>query len=133
VVQRSVAAKTVQASTKVTLYIDGQAYTGVSSGQYGHAEMEALRKFIISCDSLADAKETLDAATKTVSCTRIPVCVSCSTVLQALGFTANEPETLFDDEQSGGVGWGGNLKVEEFMKHMGKKAKYDEAKKLGYK
>jgi hypothetical protein len=129
----SAAAKPAQATTNVTLYIGDDEFAGKASGQYGHAEMDALRKFLSQYASPKEAAEALKAASKSVSCTRIPVCVSCSLVLQALGFVAHEAETEFSDEQSGGVAWNGNLKLKEFMEHLGLGGVYATALEKGKK
>jgi hypothetical protein len=129
-IQRA-AAKKKQNAVKVVLTIGASAYAGASSGQYGHAEMDALRKFIMDHDSVSAAAVALNAAgTKTVSCPGTDVCGSCNAVLSALGFSA-EVGTTLSDEPSGGVSWGANMKVEELMKHMGLKGTYDKAIKDG--
>jgi len=129
-IQRA-AAKKKQNAVKVVLTIGASGYAGASSGQYGHAEMDALRKFIMDHDSVSDAAVALNAAgTKTVSCPGTDVCGSCNAVLNALGFSAVAGTTL-SDEPSGGVSWGANMKVEELMKHMGLKGTYDQAIKDG--
>jgi ribosomal protein S18 acetylase RimI-like enzyme len=133
VVQRSVAAKPKQKAAVVSLSIGGVTYTGKSSGQYGHAEMEALRKFIVAQPSLGAAATIINAGGSTVSCLNQPVCGSCKRVLEALNFTAAADGTELSTKKSGGVGWYGNMKVEEFMEHMGLSAEYDQAKLDGAK
>jgi len=133
VVQRSVAAKPKQKAAVVSLSIGGQTYTGKSSGQYGHAEMEALRKFLVAQPSLGAAATIINAGGSTVSCLNQPVCGSCKRVLEALNFTAAADGTVLSTDKSGGVGWNGNLKVGEFMEHMGLSAEYEQAKLDGAK
>jgi hypothetical protein len=132
-VQRAVAAKPKQKSAVVSLVIGGVPYAGKSSGQYGHAEMEALRKFIMAQPSMGAAAAIINVGGNTVSCLNQPVCGSCKRVLEALGFAAAADGTVLSTEKSGGVGWYGNIKVEEFMEYMGQSAAYDQAKLDGAK
>jgi len=128
------AKKAAQKSAVVTLTIGAKQFQGTSSGQYGHAEMSALRTFIVSYDTLDDASDALDGASvKTVECHNQPVCGSCTLVLQALEFEAADEETEFSTEKSGGVSWGASMKVAEFMEHKGLKKTYDDAVRKGAK
>ena len=123
-----------QKSAQITLDIGGATFDGTSSGQYGHAEMSALRDFILTHDTLALAATALaTAAGRTVSCHNQPVCPSCSLILQTLNFTAADTQTVFGDKKSGGVAWGANMKVKDFMKHLGHQAIYDKAMEMGAK
>ncbi len=125
--------KKPQKKAVVTLTIDTDEYSGISSGQFGHAEMEALRKFITAYDSVADASRALDQATKLkVRCPNQPVCRSCTMILQALGFEARFG-TSFSDKQSGGVSWGANMKVREFLVYRGLENTYRRALNAGMK
>ena len=127
-------AKKKQKKAVVELDIGGTPYAGESSGQYGHAEMSALRKFIVGFPTIAAASAALTAAAvKTVECHNQAVCGSCSMVLQALGFTAADAETEFSDEPSGGVSWGANMKVAELLTYRGLDATYKAAIKAGAK
>ena len=125
--------KAPQKRAVVTLTVGAKDYSGVSSGQFGHAEMQALRKFIMAYDTIAKASKALDEATKLkVRCPNQDVCGSCTTVLQALGF---EPRagTSFSKSKSGGVSWGANMKVREFLAFRGLDATYQKALKAGAK
>jgi len=123
-----------QKSAQVTLDIGGVTYDGTSSGQYGHAEMSTLRDFIIAQGSLAAAAAALTAAAaRTVSCHNQPVCPSCSLILQTLNFATADAQTVFGDKKSGGVSWGANMKVKDFMKHLGHQGVYDTALEMGAK
>jgi Domain of unknown function (DUF4157) len=130
-------AKKKQKQAVVTLKIGSDVVSGTSSTQYGHAEMAALRKFIMEkCDGdvgTAATRLRSRAKKKTVSCHNQPVCGSCTRVLQALGFTVADTKTLFSDVKSGGVSWGANMKVAELMEYMGLKATYDAAVLAGKK
>lgn len=126
-------AKKTQKKAVVTLTVGSKDYSGVSSGQYGHAEMQALRKFITSYGSMADASRALDRATKLkVKCPNQAVCGSCTIIMEALGF---EPRagTFFSTTKSGGVSWGANMKVREFLEYRGRTADYQRALKAGAK
>ncbi|HKR12557.1 MAG TPA: hypothetical protein VJT15_10895 [Pyrinomonadaceae bacterium] len=125
--------KAPQKKAVVTLTVGAKDYSGVSSGQFGHAEMQALRKFIMSFDSMAKASKALNEATKLkVRCPNQAVCGSCTIILQALGF---EPRagTSFSNSKSGGVSWGANMKVREFLTFRGLEATYQKALKAGAK
>lgn len=125
--------KKPQKKAVVTLTIDGDEYNGTSSGQYGHAEMEALRKFILDYDSVADASAALDQATKLkVRCPNQPICGSCTMILQALGFEARFG-TAYSHKKSGGVSWGASIKISEFLDYRGLGATYRRALNAGMK
>lgn len=127
------AGKKPQKKAVVTLTVGSKDYTGVSSGQYGHAEMQALRKFITSFGSVADASRALDRATKLkVQCPNQPVCGSCTIILEALGFGARSG-TVFSTRKSGGVSWGANMKVREFLEYRGLDGDYQRALRAGAK
>ena len=123
-------------STKITLTISDESYSGTSGG--GHAEMNALDYFLRTCgetkaEAFKTAKRILTSrVTKKVSCIGKAVCGSCSKVLQALGFT-EDAETKFSTEKSGGVAWGATKLVEEFMEHMGLETVFAEARRDGAK
>jgi hypothetical protein len=126
-------AKKAQKKAVVTLTIDGQNYSGVSSGQYGHAEMQALRKFIVVKASVATAwRDLMRAAKKKVFCPNQPVCGSCTMILEALGFEPKNP-TVFSTQKSGGVSWGANMKVRELMEYGDLTATYQRAVRAGAK
>ena len=117
----------------MTLTVDGQNYSGTSSGQYGHAEMQALRKFIVAQASVAAAwRKLVRAAKKKVLCPNQPVCGSCTIILESLGF---EPKTgtIFGRTKSGGVSWGANMKVRELMDYGDLSATYQRAVTAGAK
>jgi hypothetical protein len=125
--------KAPQKKAVVTLTIDGQNYSGVSSGQYGHAEMQALRKFIVAKGSAATAwRALMRAARKKVHCPNQAVCGSCTMILEALGF---EPKgvTEFSQKKSRGVSWGANMVVRELMEYGDLGATYQRALKAGAK
>jgi hypothetical protein len=125
--------KAPQKKAVVTLTVGSTDYSGVSSGQYGHAEMQALRKFITSYGSVADASRALDRATKLkVKCPNQPVCGSCTIILEALGFEARSG-TVFSTRKSGGVSWGANIKVREFLEYRGLDGDYQRALRAGAK
>ena len=125
--------KKPQKKAVVTLTVGGKDYSGVSSGQYGHAEMQALRKFITSFASVADASRALDRATKLkVLCPNQPVCGSCTIILEALGFAARAG-TVFSTKKSGGVSWGANMKVREFLEYRELDGDYQRALRAGAK
>lgn len=127
------AAKKAQRKAVVVLTIGSGTFRGQSSGQYGHAEMQALRNFIMQQPSVADAWRTLNrAARKKVRCPNQPVCGSCTMVLEALGF---EPDhmTQFSNAKSGGVSWGANMKVRELMEYGGLEDTYASAVRAGAK
>jgi hypothetical protein len=124
-----------QRQAKVTLKIGRgtRPYDSSSSGQYGHAEMAALRKFIVSYKTVAKASEAFDRLhPKIVTCPNQPVCLSCSMILQALGFQTGRA-TTFGTKKSGGVAWGANMKVREFMAHRNKLDVYLSALSAGAK
>ncbi|HEX6043292.1 MAG TPA: hypothetical protein VFZ22_02290, partial [Pyrinomonadaceae bacterium] len=93
-VTASKAKKKPQKQAEVTLWINNRDYKAVSSGQFGHAEMAALKKFIDKFrEGATSTKEVyskawavLKDARKEVSCPNQPVCVACSMILQAFGF-----------------------------------------------
>ncbi len=121
-------------STSVTLRITGapgSPYQGKSSGEQGHAEMDALNKFIKACEAAGLNPGTVlgAAASKTVQCEAKPVCVACSRALSSLGIGPYSAATEFGDEKSGGVSWGAGLKVRAFL---GQDV-YEECVKLGAK
>lgn len=124
-------AKKAQRRAVVTLTISGRPYPGESSGQYGHAEMQALRRFIISKPSVADALRILRGrGRKTVTCPNQPVCGSCKRILEAFGFQA-APGTVLSNRKSGGVAWGANIKVRELMELAGEMDTYRAALAAG--
>jgi hypothetical protein len=110
------------------------SFVGKSSGQYGHAEMAALRVFIIMCEQAGqEPTEVIEAATsKKVKCPNQPVCNSCRLILQALGFKTMGG-TKFSRKKSGGVSWGANNKVKQFMTDMGLGGVYSTALAAGRK
>lgn len=111
--------KTAQRKAVVILTIDNKTYRGQSSGQYGHAEMNALRNFITQQASISEAWDVLNGANrKKVTCPNQPVCGSCTKVLEALEFSPKGP-TVFSKKKSGGVSWGANMKVRELMEYGG--------------
>lgn len=125
--------KKPQKRAVVTLTVGTREYSGVSSGQYGHAEMQALRKFITSYGSVPDASRALDRATKLkVLCPNQPVCGSCTIILEALGF-GPRAGTVFSTRKSGGVSWGANMKVRELLEHRGLDGDYQRALRAGAK
>ena len=92
--------KNVQKEANVTLTIGQMPYDGKSSGQYGHAEMAALRKYIVTNKTLQDAVNNFKKTRKrTVSCHAQDVCVSCSIVLKKLGFREADNQTTFSDRR----------------------------------
>lgn len=125
-----------QKRADVTLTIDGEAYDSTSSTQYGHAEMAALRKYIMDVQKEGlDAGEQLTALAKNkkkVKCLNQPVCPSCGLILKAFGFT-KAGATKWGKEQAGGVSWGANMKVQQLMKRVGKGAIYAKALRIGAK
>jgi len=126
-------AKKPQRRAVVTVTVDGQNYSGVSSGQYGHAEMQALRKFIVAQATVAAAwRKLARAARKKVFCPNQPVCGSCTIILEALGFEPKNP-TVFSRAKSGGVSWGANMKVRELMEYGDLTATYQRAVTAGAK
>lgn len=130
---RKGAKKAPQRRAVVTLTVGGQEYSGTSSGQYGHAEMEALRKFIVAKGTAAQAWRALNAAArKKVHCPNQPVCGSCTIILEALGF-GPKTGTVFSTKKSGGVSWGANMKVRELMEHGDLFADYQRALRVGAK
>ena len=125
------AKKAAQRRAVVTLTISGRPYRGESSGQYGHAEMQALRRFIISKPSVRDALRILRGrGRKTVTCPNQPVCGSCKMILETFGFQAN-PGTVLSTRKSGGVAWGANMKVRELMELAGEMDTYRAALAAG--
>lgn len=125
--------KAPQKKAVVTLTVGSKDYTGVSSGQYGHAEMQALRKFITFYDTMADASRALNNASKLkVKCPNQAVCGSCTIILEALGFEARLG-TTFSTTKSGGVSWGANMKVREFLEFRGLEDDYQRAVRAGAK
>ncbi len=107
--------KTAQKKAVVTLTIGRGRYNGKSSSQWGHAEMQALRKFIMQYPTVEKAARGIKrAVTKTVDCPNQPVCGSCTLILQALGFVP-AGTTVMSTKKSGGVAWGGNMKVQQLM------------------
>ena len=139
-VPASKAKKTTQKQAVVTLWINDKDYKAVSSGQYGHAEMAALRQFIDKFrknatsikEVYSKAWAVLKEATKEVSCPNQPVCGSCTMILKALGFVTLGT-TEFSTKKSGGVAWGANLELEAFLNYIAKNAtsKTDRAKFTG--
>jgi hypothetical protein len=130
---RGAGKKKPQKKAVVMLTVGSKDYSGVSSGQYGHAEMQALRSFITSFGSVADASRALDRATKLkVRCPNQAVCGSCTIIMEALGF---EPRagTVFSTKKSGGVSWGANMKVREFLEYRGLDGDYQRALRAGAK
>lgn len=128
--------KEKQRQAIVVLTIGDDAYNGKSSGQYGHAEMSALRTFILDQRRKGeDPQQVLKDKTveKTVSCPNQPVCLSCSLILMELGFMEADAQTSFDDKSSGGVEWGANMEVKALMEAMGHGAVYRSALALGKK
>ena len=125
------AKKAAQRRAVVTLTISGTPYRGESSGQYGHAEMQALRRFIISKPTVRDALRILQGrGRKTVKCPNQPVCGSCKMILEAFGFQAH-PGTVLSNRKSGGVAWGANIKVRELMELAGEMGTYRAALAAG--
>jgi hypothetical protein len=112
--------KKAQKEANVTLTIGQLPFKGKSSGQYGHAEMAALRKYIVGHNTIQDAVNNFNKTTKrTVSCHAQDVCVSCSIVLKKLGFREADSRTKFSDRKSGGVSWGASIKVRDFLAQLG--------------
>jgi hypothetical protein len=125
--------KPVQRKAVVTLTVGANSYSGVSSGQFGHAEMQALRNFIVDKGSVAAAWQALNRRVrKRVTCPNQPVCGSCKMVLEALGFGA-EAGTVFSARKSGGVSWGASMMVRDLMDHAGLGATYNRAIRAGAK
>lgn len=132
VVQRAQEAP-VQRNAVVVMTIGDRPYHGKSSGQNGHAEMDALTKFINEHDTVADAFEALQTADpRTVECPNQDVCGSCTMILRALGF-APAAGTTFSPEKSGGVSWGCSNKVKDLMKHADLDAVIQNALRAGAK
>ena len=126
----SKAKKKPQKQAAVTLWINNKDYKAVSSGQFGHAEMAALKQFVDKFREGATSRKevyskawaVLKGASKEVSCPNQPVCGSCSMILRALGFDTIGT-TEFSTKKSGGVAWGANLELEAFLNHIAKNAK----------
>ncbi len=117
-----------QRSAEVTLKIGGRGggtFKGLSSGQFGHAEMSALTKFLMKCNSFDQAWDILEAAKlKTITCPNQPICVSCTIIMKdVLGFKAPN----FSNKPSGGVDWGCSNKVKDFLTYHGKSADLNSA------
>lgn len=145
-VQRAQAA---QVNTNATLSINGALFTGVSSQGKGHAEMQALDEFIqtVRLETefvpkwedfenavTAAGVQILNAANaKTVSCPLVPVCVACTTILQALGFQVAGDGTAFSAAPSGGVAWGVSGTVKSFLERAGHGVALKNALTLGAK
>ncbi len=101
-----------QTDTHATLRIGNVNYSGRSSGQYGHAEMDALHSYL----GHGNLKKLLRTRLKTVSCPEVPVCAPCAAVLQTLGFRPTDGRTEFSNKKSkGGVSWGLSLRVRQAL------------------
>lgn len=61
-----------------------------------------------------------------------PVCGSCTMILRELGFRP-AGSTKFRTEKSGGVSWGGNMKVQALVQALGKSGIYARAEAAGAK
>ncbi|NYT43213.1 DUF4157 domain-containing protein [Sphingomonas sp. R-74633] len=125
--------KTEQKKAVVKLTINGDVYEGTSSGQYGHAEMSALRDFILAQGDYNTAAAVLYGGRPTVECHNQPVCGSCSLILRALGFRVADAQTEFSGEPSGGVSWGANMTVQAFLADCNEQATYARALEMGKK
>jgi len=106
-------------STSVRLKIKDTWYAGETGQDHGHAEMDALHRYI-------DAQGGVDAAVihfkrargRVVECTGKPVCVRCTQVLKELGFECSE-DTVWGMNPMGSTEWGASMNVKAFLKEYG--------------
>lgn len=106
-------------SCTATLTIRGRQFDG-STGSNGHAEMNALDKFMKDGGQNAAQKwaSLRRARDKTVACPSKDVCLKCRRVLEGLGFTKANG-TTFGTKNMGSTEWGTSLKVRELLSAAG--------------
>jgi len=106
-------------STSVRLKIKDTWYAGETGQDHGHAEMDALHRYI-------DAQGGVDKAVAhfkrarglVVECTEKSVCVRCTLVLKTLGFECSE-DTVWGVDPMGSTEWGASMNVKAFLKEYG--------------
>jgi hypothetical protein len=117
-------ALSVQASSQscdATLTIADAEYEGSTGNDHGHAEMDALHKFVTKFGSdekgISAAVAALGRARKkAVQCESRPVCKKCSAVLKGLGFKPKDAATEWGDKPMGSTEWGCSLAVQALFK-----------------
>ena len=107
-------------STKVWLEIGRDNWIeGNTGNQHGHAEMDALHKYIDGFDSVETAVAAFKRLrVKNVKCPEKDVCKRCTTVLQGLGFSTCD-DTEWGDSNMGKTEWGASMKVKDFLRSFG--------------
>jgi hypothetical protein len=101
---------------------------GSTGKDHGHAEMDALHKYVASFDTVANAVQHFNQLRRQVPapigvyCPSRPVCKQCTAVLRPLGFipiSNASGSTVWGTDCMGSTEWGCSLKVREFLKQVG--------------
>ena len=124
-------------SCEATLRINGETFEGSTGKDRGHAEMDALHKFILSnpgdrstfkqaiayCAVLLKNPET----PKSVSCPSRPCCIKCTYVLRTLGFSL-AAKTEWSETKMEPTEWGVSMYVRDLLAACG--IDYEAVKRL---